>query len=221
MKATHEYLADEGVLMRGFDKREYQKTLLEQQLGVQVNDLTNNFNHSLLKRRILVMARRPAAKVSLLKLLVLLPVLSVLVVAISCTDESDNDLSSQSKIAGASGNDSNYSLLVGSDIEKVYNEVETMPEFKGGQPALTKMIVENITYPDDAKRNGISGKVVVEFVIEKDGKVTNIKLKEGIGYGCDEEAIRVISQSPPWNPGAVNGNPVRTRVMLPFKFNLS
>lgn len=78
----------------------------------------------------------------------------------------------------------------------------------------------NITYPEDAKEKGISGRVFIQFVIEKDGSVSNVKVMKGIGGGCDEEAVRVVKSMPKWKPGKQKGKPVRVNYILPVSFKL-
>jgi len=105
---------------------------------------------------------------------------------------------------------------------KVYNlnEVDVQPEFNGGQKELIKYVSSNIKYPAAARQNNIQGKVVVTFVIERDGSVTDIKVTKGIGGGCDEEAVRLIRNTPKWRPGVLKGSIVRTNYSLPITFQL-
>lgn len=98
--------------------------------------------------------------------------------------------------------------------------VDVAPEYPDGLNAMYGFIIKNINYPEDAKTNGIEGKVYVNFYIENDGTVTNVVVEKGIGGGCDEEAVRVVSMMPKWNPGQANGNPVRVRYRLPVPFRL-
>ncbi|MEZ5195845.1 MAG: energy transducer TonB [Bacteroidales bacterium] len=102
----------------------------------------------------------------------------------------------------------------------VYTEVEKMPEYPGGDDARIKFLVENIKYPAEARKNGVRGTVFVAFIVEKDGEISNVKALKGIGGGCDEEAVRVISMMPNWKPGMQKGKPVRVQFNMPIKFNL-
>ena len=95
-----------------------------------------------------------------------------------------------------------------------------MPEFPGGRDAMIKFLSENIKYPEEARKQGISGRVYVTFVVEADGEITDIKLLRGIGGGCDEEAMRVVSIMPKWEPGYQRGVPVRVQFNLPIKYSL-
>ena len=96
-----------------------------------------------------------------------------------------------------------------------------MPGFPGGDVARMKYLRDNMKYPQMARESGIQGKVFVTFVVEKDGKVTDVRVLRGIGGGCDEEAIRVVKSMPKWNPGKQRGKPVRVQFNLPIIFKLN
>jgi periplasmic protein TonB len=98
--------------------------------------------------------------------------------------------------------------------------IEEQPEFPGGEEALIQFISKNLIYPALAKEMNIVGKVFVQFEIEKDGSVTNVVCKKGIGGGCDEEAVRVVKTMPKWKPGKQNGRPVKVKFILPIKFEI-
>jgi len=98
--------------------------------------------------------------------------------------------------------------------------VELMPAFDGGEEAMYKWLGDNIKYPQVAKETGITGTVIVTFVVEKDGSITNVVLLKGIGGGCDEEALRVVRNMPKWKVGKQNGVPVRVQFNLPIRFTL-
>lgn len=98
--------------------------------------------------------------------------------------------------------------------------IEEMPKYPGGDEALFRLISENLQYPEKAKEADIQGRVVVSFVIEKTGSVTEIKVVQGIGGGCDEEAVRLASLMKDWAPGHQNYKPVRVRMNLPMAFKL-
>lgn len=104
--------------------------------------------------------------------------------------------------------------------EKIYTWAEEMPMFPGGDVELLKFFSENIVYPEIAKRAGVEGKVILTFVVDKNGNIIDIKVAKSIGAGCDEEAMRVLKTMPHWIPGKQNGNPVLTRINLPVVFKL-
>ncbi len=98
--------------------------------------------------------------------------------------------------------------------------VEEKPSFPGGDTALYKWLGQNIVYPAAASEEGVSGRVVVAFVVEKDGRVTNVQVVRKKHPALDEEAVRVVKKMPKWNPGRNNGQPVRVKYNLPVSFKL-
>lgn len=107
------------------------------------------------------------------------------------------------------------------DVELPFIYVEDMPEFEGGKMAFMKHIAKQVKYPRQAKNLGIEGRVFVEFVIDKEGNITEVKAIKGIGAGCDEEAVRVIKNAPKWKPGKQRGKPVKVKMVLPINFTLN
>lgn len=105
------------------------------------------------------------------------------------------------------------------DPNMLFTVVEESAAPVGGISAFNQFVSSNIRYPNQARRMGIGGKVYVEFIVERDGSITNVKSIKGIGAGCDEEAVRVVSMAPKWNPGKQRGKPVRQRMILPISFS--
>lgn len=99
--------------------------------------------------------------------------------------------------------------------------IETEAEFPGGEESLFQFIAKNIKYPPKAKRNNIEGKVLLTFIVNSEGDIENITIKNGIGGGCDEEAIRVVKLMPKWKSGTQNGRPVSSTFSLPINFSLT
>ena len=98
--------------------------------------------------------------------------------------------------------------------ETIYKTTEVAPAPEGGLVAFYEYTKENISYPTDAKQKGIKGNVFVQFVVEKDGKLSNIKVVKGLGYGCDEAVITCLRTSPKWKPGKQQGKIVRVQKTL-------
>lgn len=107
------------------------------------------------------------------------------------------------------------------ETEKIFTIVEQTATPKGGLTGFYEYVKENINYPATAKRLGIQGRVFVEFVIAKDGTLTDVRAVKGIGSGCDEEAVRIVQAAPPWNPAKQRGKPVRQRYTLPITFRMA
>ncbi|MDB4088585.1 energy transducer TonB [Flavobacteriales bacterium] len=103
---------------------------------------------------------------------------------------------------------------------EIFSIVEVMPEFPGGQAKMLSYISNKVRYPEIAKENNIQGKVYIQFVVNKDGSLSDAKVVRGIGGGCDEEALRAVNSMPNWTPGKQRGKPVRTRFILPVRFHL-
>ncbi len=102
-------------------------------------------------------------------------------------------------------------------IKSIYDE---LPEYIGGEKARMSFLMDNVRYPQSAMRKGIQGTVYLSFIVEKNGEVSNIKILKGIGGGCNDEAVRVISKMPKWKPGTRKGVPVRVIYNMPLKFTL-
>lgn len=106
-------------------------------------------------------------------------------------------------------------------VDQIFIVVEQGAAPKGGMAAFYRDVGERLKYPAQARRMGIEGKVFVQFVINRDGSITDVSVIKGIGAGCDEEAVRVVAESPAWNPGKQRGRPVRQRMVLPIAFKLA
>lgn len=107
-----------------------------------------------------------------------------------------------------------------SGSDEVYMVVEDMPEFPGGNDSMMKFISNNLVYPKVAKENKIQGYVVLQFIVDEEGKIINARVLKGIGHGCDEEALRVIHSMPKWKPGKQRGKAVSTYSTIPIIFKL-
>ena len=106
-------------------------------------------------------------------------------------------------------------------IDSVSTYTEVMPSFPGGDDGFYRFISGEIRYPLLAKSAGVEGKVYIQFVITRYGDVALAKVVKGIGYGCDDEALRVVNLMPRWNPGKQNGKPVNVRISVPIVYYLN
>ena len=100
--------------------------------------------------------------------------------------------------------------------DKIYEVCEQMPIFEGGDAALLKYLRENLKYPDKTKDRGVQGRLVIGFIVEKDGSLTDVKVLRPVDIDLDAEALRVIKGMPKWIPGRQNGKRVRVRYLLPI-----
>ena len=104
--------------------------------------------------------------------------------------------------------------------EKVYTIVEKMPEYPGGREAMIRYFRSNLVYPEKSKKEGIEGKVIINFSIDKKGKVINVKVKQSVAEDIDAEAIKLIKNMPIWSPGTQDGIPVVVSFNFPINFAL-
>ena len=230
VKSLHEYLADEGVLISGFNQVSYQQALLGQTLGIQVNDLTNNFNHSLLTKRFIMMTKNKSNRLAKLKVLLAAPALFMLAIVFTASPVVQTMAQVQSKNQQQKVSPTpppvppappKAELQNPQDSDsQIFTVVEVLPEFPGGEEARMKYMVENIKYPEEARKKGIQGTAYVTFVVEKDGSISNVKVLRGFDKACDEESVRVIKNMPNWKPGNQRGEAVRVQFNLPIKFAL-
>lgn len=107
-------------------------------------------------------------------------------------------------------------------MDSVYTKVDVQPEFPGGYKALGKYVDgrKNHKYPEEARKNKIEGKVVVQFIINEDGTCSDFEVVKGIGYGCDEAAVEAFKKMPKWKPGSVRGKPVKVRSQMAYNYKL-
>lgn len=104
--------------------------------------------------------------------------------------------------------------------EEIFTVVEQQPEFPGGMAELYKFLGKNIKYPSAAQRANVQGRVFLTFVVNTDGSIQGVEVLKGVGFGCDEEAMRVVKTMPKWNPGKQSGRSVRVKYTLPVNFTL-
>ena len=105
-------------------------------------------------------------------------------------------------------------------VDRIFDMVEQQASFPGGQGALMRWIADNLTYPEEAQENQIEGRVIIRFVINKDGSVSSPVVMRGVDKALDREAIRLVRKMPKWTPGRTNGEIVRSYYVLPIVFKL-
>ena len=105
--------------------------------------------------------------------------------------------------------------------DMVFDVVEVMPQFPGGQIAMLQYLMKNIKYPEQAMKEGIQGRVTVRFIVEKDGSISDVKPVLSVHPLLNKEAVRVVESMPKWSPGKHNGKPVRVRFNVPVMFKLN
>lgn len=111
-------------------------------------------------------------------------------------------------------------VVVVEEEDKIFTVVEQPAEFPGGMEALGRFFQRNLRYPSSARRMGVDGKVFVQFVVDKEGKISDMQVIKSLSADCDKEAMRVLGIMPNWKPGRQNGRSVRSRFVLPIAFKL-
>ena len=217
---VHEYEADAGVLAYGAVSQKAYARLLSKHMLTSQNVLPVNhfFYPSQILTRIHMLYSNPK-KTPWYRYVLIVPVFASLFLVFSCQEESDiaklDDLAEQYKEA-----ETQEERAALSDADDVYMVVEDQPTPEGGMKAFYQYVGQNMKYPTKARRMGIEGKVFIQFVVNKDGALTDVKAIKGIGAGCDEEAVRVIKEASAWNPGQQKGQPVKVRMVMPITFKL-
>ncbi|WP_315517845.1 M56 family metallopeptidase [Hoylesella shahii] len=206
-----EYLADHSVINGGTDKKAYQYHLLAVAYRMNVATITNNFNVLPLKRRIMMMNKQASNPLARFKYLLFVP----LAIALLAMNNTPIRANVQKKVVKTT-----KTTKKADASNKVYEVVEQMPTFPGGDAALMKYLAENIKYPVSAQKAKEQGRVVVQFIVEKDGAVTGVKTVRSVTPVLDAEAVRVIKAMPKWTPGRQGGQPVRVNYNVPVSFRL-
>lgn len=215
MAVNLEYLADQGVLRRGIDSRDYQYHLLRLTYQKTAVQIVNNFNVSQLKQRIMMMNQTKSPGRKLAKYLLMLPLILVLITANSLYAQQQEPQKKKQNMTAQSEKQPQEA-----DTDGVFIVVENQPEFPGGPAEMMKFLSDNIQYPVEAQKKGIQGRVVCNFVVEKDGSLSNFKVVRSVDPLLDAEAIRVLSAMPKWTPGTQRGKAVRVRYTVPVFFRL-
>jgi TonB family protein len=242
IRVLHEFLADDEASETMNSKYQYSMMLLSRHFGLETNNpfMQSFFKKSTIKQRISMLAKDPSHNRAQLKYFVAVPAIFILIMASSFTwiknipenvrnmtvtmepvtfDNTKENRVSVSEPKNAEILEADTTKPVANDNE-IFTVVEEQPEFPGGSPALYRYLGDNIVYPKAAQRANVSGRVFVKFIIKKDGSIENVTILRGIGFGCDEEAVRVIQSSPKWKPGKQKGKAVDVYYNMPVVYKL-
>lgn len=232
-----EYLADLRVLESGYDSKTYQYHLL----GLAHQDyrgtsIYNSFNIIHLKNRIIMMNKKRSSSFARAKYLMFIPLVVVLMILSNIeavarvTKGVARDLISESHaLTDNSATDPvyNFEEITVTAIEnqtdtvpKYYKVVDQMPSFPGGDQALLQFLAKSIKYPEEAIKKKIEGRVIIAFIVDEKGNITNLTVEKSVDPLLDAEAKRVVSIMPTWEPGRHNGKVVPVRYLVPVTFRL-
>jgi TonB family protein len=243
IKNIHEYLADEEAAQYQGDKQQYSLLLLSSAFGVDPNTLTNSFfNKSMIKKRITMLHKEKSRRTAILKYGLFLPLFGLTLILSSATISKNESI----RVAAESipldqplkvveealpttiTKPEQQAAFVmpqkGTQMnqDKVYDftSVDTAPKFPGGMEKFYMYVGKTIKYPQQAVKNNVQGKVFLSFIVEKDGRLTEIHVDKPLGAGTDEEAVRVLKSSPRWSPGLKDHKPIRVKYNMPISFAL-
>jgi TonB family protein len=221
LKLLHEYEADDAVLDKGIDATQYQLLLVRKAVGEKRFTLANGFQHAKLKNRIDMMLSKPTTPWRRLAWLAILPFLAGTMFLVNparakavTMDLETLAVSQETPLEAPTAPDDTSKALP-------YNLIEVKPTFNGGDAGeFSRWVNGNLKYPKAAFEAGIQGRVVLQFTIGKDGKLSDVKVLRSANPDLDAEAVRVISSSPDWTPGYVKGEPVKVTYTFPVIFQL-
>ena len=226
LQTIHEYEADDTVLREGVDAKKYQMLLIKKAVGTRLYSMANSFNHSSLKKRITMMLKEKSNPWARVKYLYVLPLAALAVSAFARPEVSAvaDELSSakvNDLVASMKTNQlETVSFAVKDTLTPVFEVVERMPQFPGGVAAQVEYFKKNLRYPAEAKKAGTQGRVVVQFFVNKDGSISNVKVLRGVDPALDAEAIRLVNSMPKWKPGMQKGKAVTVKYTVPVLFSL-
>ena len=212
LRLLHEYEADEGLLNQGIDATQYQLLLVRKAVGEQRFSLANGFNHAKLKQRITMMQHKNTSGWMRLAYVALLPFLAG---TMFLCNPARAEIRPDASDATVAAPDTTGKTVV------PFSLVEKKPTFQGNDAAtFSRWVAQRLVYPDDAKKAGFQGRVMIQFTICEDGVLRNATVLRGVNPALDAEALRVISSSPKWEPGLQDGKPVNVTYMFPVIFQM-
>ena len=202
IKLNHEFLADEAVNKQFDSVTAYQRLLLSFASNKNTIALASNLNYLITKKRLIMMTK----KESRFKM-----VLKVLLVSFVCVISLF--VFSSETIAQKVKDKSDYDKMI---VKGINDSIEKQPEYPGGIDAFYKLVGMNFKIPAEASKQKLEGKAIIEFMVERDGSLSEFKIVKDLGYGIGNEAIRTIKLSPKWIPGSINGKPARVLYTMPI-----
>ncbi|PID95115.1 MAG: hypothetical protein CSA95_01135 [Bacteroidetes bacterium] len=220
LNAIHEYQADRRAVQHT-DRSKYLRLLYSETLRLQGVSMANQFSYPSLKKRVQMLINKPTKKQKGIYYFVWIPVIAGLLFLLgtqrgySVVAEDDSRVSVKSEAIISPPEENNQKKE-----EKVYDQVDQLPLYKGGDKARIQFLIDNLRYPKDAVKDSIQGVVFVQFIVEKDGTMSNFHILKGVSESLDKEALRVVRKMPAWIPGKHEGKPVRVKYNLPIRFTL-
>lgn len=224
LREVHEFQADFAVTTT-YSKNEYSSLLLQLITNGQGWHFMNNFNQFQTKKRIIMMSKPQSRKIEKRRFLFAIPLFAMLFFVFSCELAEETEIAGPTQVAETAGGVGVTDITArindsGKDGHEIFDVTEVQPIPPGGMEGWANYLSENLEYPAEAKELGIEGTVIITFVINADGSVSNVDVLRGIGGGADEEAVRVVQKSSNWTPAMQRGRAVNSRMRLPVRFAL-
>ena len=246
LKEIHEYEADQAVLHSGTNIKKYQQLIIKKAVGARLYSIANSFNHSSTIKRITMMCKKKSNRWRCTKALYILPATAFAALlfsqpeSINATEHESNGkvtdftVNKQETMFAIATGDSTAKKIaaIGEvkhaepndtvwDNEQVYQVVEKMPQFPGGNEAMFAFLQKNIRYPQEARDAKAKGRSVIQFIVNRNGNINNVHIVKSSGNeALDKEAVRVVESMPQWTPGKQNGKNVAVQYTLPIMFRL-
>lgn len=236
IRINHEYLADKHVITAGHDKKTYQYHLIGMQhQSMAAANLYNNFSVLPLKKRIKMLNKKRTRNIMKSKYLMLLPVAAMLLLFSNCVNKAKNGEQQATTEVKDSTTATNVAQTPKEEVEvapateettstspneTIFEIVEVMPQYPGGMEACLKYLSKEIDYPKKAQDAGQQGRVIVQMVVSKKGKIIDPRIVRSVSPELDAEAIRVVKSMPDWKPGTQRGQAVNVKYTIPIMFKL-
>lgn len=216
LRLLHEYEADERVIQKGIDATQYQLLLVRKAVGEHRFSLASGFRHAKLKNRIAMMLKPSSSGWIRWSYLAIIPVLGVFMFACNPSRKTESQELVTEQVISTERIDSPEKEAV------PFNLIERRPTFNGGDAGeFSQWVNSRLNYPETAKADGAQGRVILQFTIGTDGEVYDVKVLRGVREDLDNEAIRVISASPKWEPGYnADGEAVPVTFSFPIVYKL-
>ena len=237
IREVHEFQADHFIT-RFHSEIAYSKLLLRLVTKSNSNHLLHSFNQFQTKKRIMMMTQTNTNPIQKARFILTLPLIGLFLAVFSCksskvttadfpenlvipmTAESTGDTTNVTILREKNGKKVLVVTATEPTGEEVFEITEIQPKPAGGMEGWMNYLAESLKYPEEAKERGIEGTVVMAFIVNSDGTISDIETLRSIGGGCDQEAMRVIQNAPKWTPGQLGGKAVRVRMRLPLRFIL-
>jgi TonB family protein len=233
LQTIHEYEADEYVIRNGMDASTYLLSMIEKTVGTRLFTIANNFNQSLLAKRVTMLNKGKSRPLARLKYLYVLPISALAIVAFARSEVSNpfmpsnnqlqylNEMVVTGYVPQKTGQaDVDEKIKTGTVKRETTTPMNGIPSYLTGKSEALKFFARNTKYPISALKAKVEGRVLVKFVVERDGSISDIDIYKGVSPDLDAEAIRVLNMMPKWIPDKQKGEKEAETFIMPISFRL-